>query len=225
MLYNFPMKKLIQGIVEFRKNLTEESRNLFANLALGQKPDALFIACSDSRVVPNLFASTNPGDLFVVRNMGNLIPPSLDPTESSTQAALEFSLASLNISNIIICGHSECGAMQAIVQGIDTISCPHLACWLQHGQEALHLVEKGLVLNPSLTKHNQLSQVNVLQQMQHLTTYPFVQERIAKKQLRIHGWWFDIAHADVYCYEESLNQFVLIDETQAALILERLEKQ
>lgn len=217
------MKKLIQGIVDFRKNLTEERRALFAKLALGQKPDALFIACSDSRVVPNLFASNNPGDLFVLRNMGNLVPPPSYTEENSAQAALEFSLSSLNVSNIIICGHSECGAMQALVGGIDTVTCPHLACWLKHGQEALNKVRAGLILNPKLAEHNQLSQVNVLQQMLHIASYPSVQERLVKKKLRIHGWWFDIAHADVYCYEESLNQFVLIDEQEASLILDRLE--
>src|SRR5271154_3047673 len=102
------MKKLIQGIVDFRKNLTEENRALFAKLALGQKPDALFIACSDSRVVPNLFASTNPGDLFVLRNMGNLIPPVTAPLQdNSASAVLEFSIFTLNVSDIVVCGHSE----------------------------------------------------------------------------------------------------------------------
>src|SRR3990167_1720913 len=109
------MRKLIEGIVDFRKNITEENREAFGKLALGQKPDALFIACSDSRVVPNLFASTNPGDLFVLRNIGNLIPPPSDQDQdNSAQAAIEFSVFTLNISNIIICGHSECGAIKAL---------------------------------------------------------------------------------------------------------------
>src|SRR3954467_13818539 len=109
------MKKLIQGIIDFRKGLTEESRALFAKLALGQKPDSLFIACSDSRVVPNLFASTNPGDRFVVRNIGNLIPPkSLSLEDNSALAALEFSVLELNVTDIIVCGHSECGAIKML---------------------------------------------------------------------------------------------------------------
>lgn len=217
------MKKLIQGIVDFRQNLTQESRTLFAKLALGQKPDALFIACSDSRVVPNLFASTNPGDLFVLRNMGNLIPPASDShQEASAQAAIEYSIFSLNISDIIVCGHSECGAMKAIAEGMDSLSCPHLSSWLQYGEEALVKVRQGMVLNPTLSLHNQISQVNVLQQMQHISSYPFVQERIEKKKVRVHGWWFDIAQADVYCYEPTLQQFVLIDEKEAELILQRL---
>ncbi len=216
------MKKLIQGIVEFRKSLTEESRLLFAKLALGQKPDTLFIACSDSRVVPNLFASTNPGDLFVLRNIGNLIPPFSDASqENSASAVLEFSLFSLDVSDIIICGHSECGAMIALAHSTPLPCCPHFDSWLKYGEESLRKLKNGFVLDTELSLHNQLSQINVLQQMEHIKSYSFVAERIEKKQLRVHGWWFDIAKADVYCYESELRQFVLIDENEARLILER----
>ena len=214
------MKKLIQGIVDFRKTLTEESRDLFAKLALGQKPDALFIACSDSRVVPNLFASTNPGDLFVLRNIGNLVPPvSSSPQDTSALAVIEFSIFSLKVSDIIVCGHSECGAMQALAQGVETLCCPHLKSWLKYGEESLNRVRNGFILNPSLSEHNQISQVNVLQQMQHISSYPFIRDRLEKKQIRVHGWWFDIAQAAIYCYEQSINQFVLIDENEAKVIL------
>ncbi len=217
------MKKLIQGIVDFRKGLTEESRALFAKLALGQKPDALFIACSDSRVVPNLFASTEPGDLFVLRNIGNLIPPCTDtPQANSAQAAIEFSIFSLDISDIIICGHSECGAMLALTGQVDSQQCPHLVSWLQYGQESVRKLQSGFSCDTSLSEHNQLSQVNVLQQMEHVASYPFVRERMERGALRLHGWWFDIAHADVYCYEPSLLQFVLIDEQEAELIYARM---
>lgn len=216
------MKKLIQGIVEFRKNLTEERRDLFAKLALGQRPDTLFIACSDSRVVPNLFASTNPGDLFVLRNVGNLIPPADDMQDLSAQAVIEFSVFFLKVSDIVVCGHSECGAMQALAGGIANLPCPHLQSWLKHGVESLNKVRSGFQINPALSEHNQISQVNVLQQMKHITSYPFIQERLKSKELRLHGWWFDIAHANVYCYEPDLGQFVLIDETEAELIINRL---
>lgn len=218
------MKKLIRGIVDFRKNLTEENRILFAKLALGQKPDALFIACSDSRVVPNLFASTNPGDLFVLRNIGNLVPPaSSSPQDTSALAVIEFSIFSLNVADIIVCGHSECGAMQALARDGGLLCCPHLEAWLRYGKEALNKVRQGVIMNPSLSECNQISQVNVLQQMQHILSYPFIRDRLDKKQLRVHGWWFDIAQADVYCYEQDLHQFVLIDEKEAKLILDRLK--
>ena len=216
------MRKLIQGIVDFRRGLTEESRALFAKLALGQKPDALFIACSDSRVVPNLFASTNPGDLFVMRNVGNLVPPFDESAQDhGASAIVEFAMYSLNVSDIIVCGHSECCAMKTLELGVSD-PCPHLKAWLKNGEESLRRVNAGFVIDPSLAHHNQVSQVNVLQQIDHLQTYPFIQEKIAKKELRIHGWWFDIAKANVYCYEKDQNQFVLIDEEESKLIFERL---
>ncbi len=218
------MKKLIRGIVDFRKNLTDERRTLFSKLALGQKPDVLFIACSDSRVVPNLFASTNPGDLFVVRNIGNLVPPASEtPHDASTPAALEFSVGTLDVADIIVCGHSECNAMQALAHGVDKLKCPYLKAWLKYGEESLNAVRKGLIIDPKLSEHNQISQVNVLKQMDHIASYPYVRERLQNNTLRIHGWWFDIARADVYSYEHHLNEFVLIDEIEAELILERLK--
>ncbi len=216
------MKKLIQGIVDFRKNLTQENRDLFAKLALGQKPDALFIACSDSRVVPNLFASTNPGDVFVIRNVGNLIPPADAQHPDGAQAAIEYSIFTLSISDIVVCGHSECGAINALVKGSDAKCCSHLISWLKYAEEAQKRVKEGFVLNPALSEQNQISQANVLLQMEHISSYPFVRKRIEEKKLRVHGWWFDIARADVYCYEQSLNQFTLIDEDEAKLIMHRL---
>ena len=171
----------------------------------------------------NLFASTNPGDLFVLRNMGNLIPPAPSAQDISASAVIEFAVFALKVADIIVCGHSECGAMQALIHGgIDHKCCPHLQSWLQYGEESLSKVRKGVTVNPTLSEHNQLSQINVLQQMEHLMSYPFIRERVERKQLRIHGWWFDIAEADVYCYESELNQFVLIDEQEAKLILERV---
>ena len=128
------MKKLVNGIVEFRQNFLRTYRENFARPAIGQSPDTLFIACSDSRVVPNLFASTNPGDLFVIRNVGNLIPPQsfgVNETAPSESVAIEYSLTHLPISDIIVCGHSECGAMpgSSLERKIEN---PVLKGWLQN---------------------------------------------------------------------------------------------
>lgn len=222
------MKKLIQGIVEFRRNVQKDYREAFGRLATGQSPDTLFVACSDSRVVPNTFASTNPGDLFVMRNVGNLIPPCGDHgvsvSDESEAAAIEYSVLNLNISAIIICGHSECAAMRALVGSRQTVELPHLKSWLRHGDEAMDRLRSGMVLDPALAEHNQLSQLNVLLQMEHVISYPTVKERMEEGKLTVHGWWFDIARADVYAYEEALKRFVLIDEDQAEKILARLEE-
>lgn len=224
---NFPaVKKLILGIVDFRKKTQKEFRESFGHLATGQSPDTLFIACSDSRVVPNTFASTNPGDLFVVRNVGNLVSPcgdhGLTKGDESEAAAIEFSVNILNIANIIVCGHSECAAMNALVNDRAKVKLPHLKNWLRHGEPALERLRKNGPLDPNLKIHNQLSQLNVLLQMEHIKTYPMVRKRVEEGTLSIHGWWFDIAKADVYAYEEEMSKFILIDEIGAEKLLTRL---
>ena len=217
------MKKLLNGIVDFRKNVRPTVKDTFAELALGQRPDTLFIACSDSRVVPNLFASTEPGDLFVIRNVGNLIPPYAEDHSShgSEAAAIQFGLSSLPITEVIVCGHSECGAIGALSRGQVRPDAPAFNCWLHHGQGSLKQLENGATLGNHLERHNQLSQLNVLDQLEHLKTYPVVRERMARGELRLHGWYFDIREANVYEYEPSEGRFHLIDETYAQTLLNR----
>jgi carbonic anhydrase len=219
------VKKLLNGIVDFRKNVRHTVKDTFALLALGQRPDTLFIACSDSRVVPNLFASTEPGDLFVIRNVGNLIPPFSEgdsgPHFGSEAAAIQFALTTLPIEEIVVCGHSECGAIGALVQGQTPEHAPALSCWLRHGGSSLKKLEAGAKLGNHLERHNQLSQINVLEQLEHLQTYPVVQERLASRKLRLHGWYFDIKGAEVYAYEPSEERFHLIDEPYAVTLLKR----
>jgi carbonic anhydrase len=217
------MKKLVEGIVEFRQKVLPGYREKFASLALGQSPDALFIACSDSRVVPNVFASSDPGDLFVVRNVGNLIPScggdGHSSADESEAAAIEFAILNLNVSDIVVCGHSECGAMQALMEGREKVSAPNLRAWLRHGEPSLaRLAQQSTTLDSC----NQLSKQNVLQQIEHLQSYPVVQQRVAEKRLKLHGWWFELSTANVYAYEDAAGEFVLIDEEEAGRILSRL---
>lgn len=217
------MKKLVRGIVEFREKVLPDYREKFARLALGQAPDALFIACSDSRVVPNTFASSDPGDLFVVRNVGNLIPScggdGLSGSDESEAAAIEFAVAKLNVADIVVCGHSDCGAMHALMEGRENVEAPHLRAWLRHGEPSLARLPAGVV---DAERCNELSRVNVLQQIEHLRSYPVVRERVADKRLRLHAWWFDLSTADVYAHDDRGDRFILIDEAGAERILSRL---
>ena len=224
------MIKLIRGIVDFRKNKRPLYKEIFAKLALGQSPDALLIACSDSRVVPNLFASSDPGDLFVVRNVGNLIPPYQLPEHtspclhpSSEAAAIEFALTALPIKDIIVCGHSECGAMIALEKNNLPSQVALLKQWLSYGENILTSQNKCLsfIDTPYLKQHNQLSQLNVLQQIEHLKTYPMVAQKLSEKKLHLHGWWFDIKEADIYEYEQGKKKFCLIDEEYAQTLINR----
>jgi carbonic anhydrase len=223
-----PVKKLIHGIVEFRKKIRPGYRETFARLALGQSPDALLIACSDSRVAPNVFASTEPGDLFVIRNVGNVIAPCGEEgrslSDESEAAAIEFATSVLGVSDIIVCGHSECGAMRALLDERKNPEAPHFHSWLRHAEGALRRVREGARMDADLPLHNQLSQFNVLGQVEHLRSYPVVQDRLKTGRLRLHAWWFDIARAEVLVHDEQAGRFVVIDDAEAERLIARLEK-
>jgi carbonic anhydrase len=202
----------------------------YAKLALGQAPDALFIACSDSRVAANVFASTDPGDLFVLRNVGNLVPPcgisGRSVADDSEAAAIEFALAALNVKHVIVCGHSGCGAMQALLDNSVDDDCLHLQAWLRHGRDALHRAKRGHPdLDPRYApkgENDRFSQHNVLTQLDHLMSYPLVYKRVKAGQLELHGWWFDIGEAEVSAYDRERKRFVVIDENSGPELLARL---
>jgi len=202
------MKKLIQGIKDFRANKLDEYRSKFSKLAHFQSPDTLFVACCDSRVVPNTFASTDPGDLFVLRNIGNIIPPYGATDALSVAAAIEFSTLFLNVSDIVICGHSDCGAMRAFTDNTIENHNSAIKKWLSYAKPSY---EKLLQLHKkSDISSNVLSHMNVIQQLENLKTYPEIKARLATRQLNLHGWWFDLATADVSQYDEKSEKFEII---------------
>ena len=203
------MLKLVQGILEFRKLHLADYRDRFSHLALGQTPDSLFITCSDSRVVPNLFTSTHPGHLFVLRNAGNIIPPS--SVLSSERASIEFAVSQLPIQNIIVCGHSNCGAMHALMQGKEKLP-ESLQYWLSFGQEP-HQCESV----------ERLAKENVLKQIEHLKTYAVIKEKMEMGLLKLWGWYFDVGTGDVFAYEEEVQSFLLVDSVEGEYILSRLK--
>ncbi len=208
------MHKLLAGIVDYRRNVRPAYAETFARLALTQAPDCLMVACSDSRVVPNLFASTDPGDLFVVRNVGNFVPPfEVEGRDRAAGAAVEFSTEVLGVRDIVVVGHSECGAMRALLGSALPDSAPTLRAWLSLGRPALEHLSDPLA--PDLPPHDRLSQLNVLQQLENLRTYPGVASRIQAGQLKLHAWWFDIAHADVLAWHKERRRFEPIDEPTA----------
>jgi carbonic anhydrase len=221
------MKKLVNGILDFQRHMLPSYRETFARLALGQSPDCLFVSCSDSRVVPNLFASTDPGDLFVMRNVGNLVAPSdangRAQGDESEAAAIEFSVAALGVKDIVVCGHSECGAMKATLSGGVVDGAPNLSNWLRHAKPALERLKTETSVGVGLKPHNQLSQLNALLQLEHIASYPVVKKKVEAGELRLHAWWFDIADARVYCYEASAKKFLPIDEAEAERLLSRIE--
>jgi carbonic anhydrase len=221
------MKKLINGIIDFHQNRRSQVKDTFAQLALGQSPDVFFIACSDSRVAVNVFASTDPGDLFVIRNVGNLVTPfspsEAVPEDESEVAALEFALEHLKVPHIIVCGHSDCGAIKALCQGREKIEFPHLRSWLRHGEEALQRVRSRGVGHQGPEEVNAVSKENVLLQMEHLKTYDRVADRVKKGQVMLHGLWFDIQNTDVYYAGLEERAFRIIDDVEGERVLTMLK--
>jgi len=220
------VRKLIQGIVEFHKSRRDLVKDTFARLALGQKPDAFLIACSDSRVAVNVFASTDPGDVFVVRNAGNLVTPydaSLSPhSDESEVAALEFALQILAVRHIVVCGHSDCGAVKALCGGRDKVTTPALGNWLRHGEQACERVRRAGRSLVSAEDRDEVSRQNTLLQLEHLTTYPEVARRLQSGGLMLHGLWFDIRNSDVY-YANLLDRtFRILDDEEGAKVLSGL---
>jgi carbonic anhydrase len=221
------MRKLITGIVDFRERLLPGYAERFRDLARSQSPDALFVTCSDSRVVPDLLASTDPGDLFVMRNVGNLVPPATAEGAStgdvSEASAIEYSILVLKVRNLVVCGHSECGAMKAALARKPMPETPNLAKWLHHATSAVFRLEQEGPLDPRLNPHDQLSQLNVLVQLEHLASYPIVRQGIAAGTLQLSGWWFNIAKGEMLSYERESRIFETIDTKSAERLLSRLE--
>src|SRR3982751_482341 len=220
------MHKLIMGIVEFREKMLPQYAKQLSSLARGQRPDALFITCSDSRVVPDLLASTHPGDLFTMRNVGNLIPPSTAEGAStgdlSEASAIEYAVLALKVANIVVCGHSECGAMKSMLVRDPELNAPNLDKWLYHANAAAFRLEQEGPLDAQLKQHDQLSQLNVLVQLEHLMTYPIVRQRVMAGALVLSAWWFDIGTGDMYAYERASRSFEVIDRAVAERIVARL---
>jgi carbonic anhydrase len=220
------MRNLVKGIIEFRQGPLRDYRARYAHLAAGQSPDSLFFACADSRVVPNTFASTDPGDLFVVRSVGNLVPPpggsDFSIGDESEVAAIEFAILELEVDDIVVCGHSGCGAMAALLGGRESIQLPHLRSWLRHGEPSLELARTHERLDPGLPMVDRVSQANVLVQLENVARYSIVRERLERGELRMHGFWFDLATADVHYFDPEWGRFVVLDEAYAPRILARL---
>lgn len=206
------MKKLLAGIRDFHERVRPTYRDRFAHLALGQTPDCLFIACADSRVVPNLFASTDPGDLFVLRNVGNMVPPcdETDGSDDSAGAAIEFATVALNVADIVVCGHSGCGAMRAVLTGERPKGAPSLDRWLSHTEPSMRRMKAANGFAPLLAPEDRLSQAHVLQQVEHLRSYAPVGERLSGGRLTLHAWWFDLANAEVLAYDSDAGAFLPI---------------
>jgi carbonic anhydrase len=201
------MEKVLKGLVTFQKMVFAKKKKLFASLSKQQKPSVLFVTCSDSRIDPSLLTQTDPGDLFILRNAGNLIPTYGAAIGGST-ATIEYGVSVLQVKDIIVCGHTDCGAMQGLLNPEKLRELPAVKAWLQHAETTIRLVKdhcahlKGDELFAATIREN------VLVQLDHLKTHPAVATRLRRGNLRLHGWVYSIGTGEVWVYDQKKKGFV-----------------
>jgi carbonic anhydrase len=206
------MQRLIEGVHKFQKDEFGNYRKLFRKLSQeGQNPHTLFITCSDSRVLAELITQSKPGDLFVVKNVGNIVPPAnVTGDTNSTAAAIEFAVETLRVSDIVICGHSQCGAItQLLDRKPVSNSTPHLRDWLKLASPVLETINKDYAhLSEGAAKETAAAEENVLFGLDSLHSYPCVQDRLMDGSWRLHGWFFKIATAELFAFDPETRQFL-----------------
>ncbi|MGK0398401.1 MAG: carbonic anhydrase [Gammaproteobacteria bacterium] len=208
------MPHFAAGVVRFQKEVFPKKKDLFQKLSLGQSPEALFITCSDARIETAMITQTDPGDLFICRNAGNIVPPHTNHTGAMT-ASIEFALSSLNVPHIVVCGHTHCGAMKGAMNQSRLEGMPHMKEWLSYSKAAIDIVNELGQGKSDDDKMMMLLEQNVILQLQHLKTHPTVALKMAKKELELHGWVYDIASGEVHSYDEKQNKFIPVSERYA----------
>ncbi|WP_263143708.1 carbonic anhydrase [Pseudomonas sp. RIT-PI-AD] len=203
------LQTIVEGFLRFRHEVFPEQEELFKKLATAQQPRAMFITCADSRIVPELITQSAPGDLFVTRNVGNVVPP-YGQMNGGVSTAIEYAVLALGVQHIIVCGHSDCGAMKAVLAPATLERMPTVKAWLRHAEVARTVVAD----NCTCAEHEVLgvlTEENVVSQLDHLRTHPSVASRLASGQLFIHGWVYDIETCAIRAYDAERGEFRPID--------------
>ena len=213
-----PIKRIIAGLNDFHDNYFATHRELFEQLSQGQTPDVMFITCSDSRIDPCLITQAQPGELFVVRNVGNIIP-AYGSQMNSESAAIEYAIQALDIKDIIVCGHSHCGAIKGLLQiGSLSQEMPLVYDWLKRYAEPTRRLVMDNYQNCSGEQLLKIAiEQNVIAQLKNLETYPVISSRLHSGKLTIHAWVYEIETGEVFIYEPSSKQFNLIEKNPATV--------
>jgi carbonic anhydrase len=204
------MKRLLEGYAHFRSHVFPQNASLFQQLAHGQKPSTLFITCSDSRVMPEMLLQCQPGEIFPIRNAGNFVPAAVE-TNSGIAGTIEYAVRVLGVRDIVICGHSDCGAMKAILARQDLASLPAVSAWLKHAGPSAQWLTQMLEDSSTLSKDQKLrilTEANVITQMHTLTQHPCIADGLREKTLDIHAWIFEIGDGEVRSYDSERGVFV-----------------
>jgi len=210
------MDKIIKGIQHFQQHVFPKNRPLFEQLATGQRPEVLVVGCSDSRLSLDLITQTSPGDMFICRNAGNIVPPRHQA--EAVSATIEFALSALKIRHIIICGHSDCGAMKGLLHPETLTQMPHVSRWLRHAEgarRALDEMHQGATEREALKA---ITKLNVRLQLKHLETHPHVFANLRKGSLKLHGWVFQIESGEIEAWDSGEGHWTsLVEEGDASM--------
>ncbi|MEN3974403.1 carbonic anhydrase [Emcibacter sp. SYSU 3D8] len=202
------IRRFAQGYRSFRQNYFEKNRQLFQQLRDGQTPKVMLVSCCDSRVEPSLILDAGPGDLFIARNIANLIPPyEPDMHHHGTSAALEFAVKNLGVSHIVVMGHAECGGIAAALAGELAGESQFIGTWVSMISPIRNAVLKEAGDRPVAEQQRLLEQRSIVQSLRNLDSFPFVVERVQAGSLFIHGWWFDIHSGDLLAYDSASDAF------------------
>lgn len=205
------MEKLVEGFKKFQAEIFGAKRELFTRLSEGQTPRALFITCSDSRIDPTLLTQAEPGELFILRNAGNIVP-SYGETMGGSTATIEYAVAVLGVKHIVVCGHTDCGVMRALLHPESVEDLPAVKSWMIQAETTRRIVRE----NYADLKGDELLvttiQENVRIQLDHLKTHPAVAVRLRRKTLTLHGWVYSIPTGDIWVYDDDKDVFVSLAE-------------
>jgi carbonic anhydrase len=207
------MEKLIQGIHQFQNSYFQSQQDLFEQLASGQKPQALFITCSDSRISPSLLTQSKPGDLFSLRNAGNIVPP-YGASRGGEEATIEYAIRALGVGHIIVCGHSHCGAMKALLHPKDVEEMPAVINWLSNAEATRRIIKENYSHLDDEAKLKAAVEENVLVQIENLRTHPSVAAKLSKRELVLYAWVYKIETGQVFSYDPEQEQFSSVTESK-----------
>lgn len=203
------MQKLVNGVHHFQRGVFGSQREFFEKLVAGQRPMAVFITCSDSRISPNLITQTEPGDLFILRNAGNIVPAHGAAHAGGEAATIEFAIAALEIPDIIVCGHSHCGAMKALLAGEEQLAnMPATRAWLGNAEATRRIIAEKYGHLEGQARLTACVEENVLVQLENLRTHPVVAAGIARKRLNLHGWVYKLETGEVFAFNPEHGQFL-----------------
>jgi carbonic anhydrase len=203
------MEKLVKGFLKFRTEVFGKKQELFTRLSENQAPRALFITCSDSRVDPTLLTQTEPGELFILRNAGNMVPP-YGSMQGGSTATIEYAMAVLKVPHIIVCGHTDCGVMRALLHPEEVHDLPAVKEWVGQAETTRRLMREHYTDLKSSDRLIKTTQENVRSQLDHLRTHPSVALLLRKKKVDLHGWVYSISTGDVWVYDFTSEKFVLL---------------